>query len=1606
MDDAGNAKVCTPMKSNNSILEASFSEAILSSLDYTVLHDMSIDHTVLADVSFEYSQQSKDGKIYMKDHPLLAAIENYIVGQGLRLLEKFEEGDDSSAFSCDSDDDDFTNGGSVVDTSVVSKQSNLEKKYTPKGASKGHRFLRVPLQSFASYYTNNNDDSIAQTPAPSKIHKTPKDGISVAESEASIEQTKNRWRLFPTSQTPKASTTTAFEATGNPSPPLEPGKSRRASLVETMFIKVAVDDQGRPIFVKFPPRSPKVRENYSLRNETATTNHKASDSAQDSKVPNASSVEKSGIFSKPKSPISPRNLKATTSPVKPNKLLSNPGSNHHKKNASSVEKSGILFRSKSSTSPRNMKARSPVKANKPPTNRGSNHHKKEMEKTRSPNNQSVATASLATDSLAPRNAASPNTPKSYQVSKLFSSGSEEETEIVFGESEEHDDENDDHLWGNPSLWERWIPMDTDNQSYFQALERSKKANGTEPGEKEKCVVQTHEPNKTANGTAQRKNEKGFVQSGETSKVANCIEQRDEKNNVVQEKAPSLNEEGIEVAEISGVSDHSDVETSSKVAAFSSQAESKIELHPSAPVKKCPSILMHLNSPIVVSHQPIIPRFKSPPTSVKSSGKSTKRQSSERTTPRSPSNKVQGGYSSHVIKPPLCSKCSCALNTSVPLDESPKPELLSEVDWETGVFPTATKKTRKGVVTFKRTESKEDVTKADHREGGALAEKCEDLTFHAQKGNDVTMTETADVVDGALDVNSDPGASVDNADTAVIQTLQNPHIIGKQEETQEASQGTPFAARSELSQKQAIKVDAQSRECTSREVKAWKTNDKNIEASTNILISWVDGDGEEIELVREPTPRSPRRSFWKNRPGRLMLIRGDDDSRPPAADETPVVESTVKGGFQTCNSIIPVTESTVAVEPRLSKRDDSLLETDPKKNESANFVFPDNATAHKSLLPLPGVMSNVLKPRSFGSIKRIRSYFQTVEKQGPVHSMHQTFGKSQSLEGRRTLESQNHGGNMQSLIALSSSATDKSSPRPGRKYVFGKKEAFAESREELATRRVTEESRERACPNDSDIKIERSKVSTRKGSRNVDNELSTANQNSRNSSEIGTIAKQQTIRQVLLETEGEVHDVQRRALVESPVPFYPFLDCNPCRDECRDKDSQDAKTVTIISKKTRSLVDKRNNAKKAKSFGNSGFAVKRENVAIEKTTAVKSSSNHSIKNTDLNTSTESNEKKSTNNAERINSTSHQEGIQRSKPSSSLKKVFQRFAKNQVSFKDDHTHNVQKAASTSAPSNSAFVATTTELILPITLPDIRNPHSGDRAKMIECSVGPTKPEVEKNDGKRPQRSVTVETMKRDQLKNQNKVIGKTERNESTQRMPLPSKTKASSALSESADEIKRVQAKALPKKKSIKSIVTTEIEADSPNRRKVSQPLQPKTSADQKLDKRAVKLAEIYTEYKYKKDRQKAKRNNDADSNDERVTHQARGDETIATGITKVSALSSSSRLTAAEKKLAHRLANDVKILAKIEAKRRKIGRSRSERKSIDIEKSLKLLQSIKASRQCREAENKKTDSANNQETSETEYPATASMSQGPYQTMTGLLGGFSMFPKHEDQRATE
>jgi hypothetical protein len=130
--------------------------------------------------------------------------------------------------------------------------------------------------------------------------------------------------------------------------------------------------------------------------------------------------------------------------------------------------------------------------------------------------------------------------------------------------------------------------------------------------------------------------------------------------------------------------------------------------------------------------------------------------------------------------------------------------------------------------------------------------------------------------------------------------------------------------------------------------------------------------------------------------------------------------------------------------------------------------------------------------------------------------------------------------------------------------------------------------------------------------------------------------------------------------------------------------------------------------------------------------------------------------------------------------------------------------------------------------------------------------------------------------------------------------------------------------------------------------------PKTKGEKAAKSRvhAERVAQLLSELKKVKAASKSQGGTTSEYIDEESPTQRASDATIATLGTRQSHTSSLSRLTTEEQKLARRMINDIQLLAKIEKKRRSTGNKKSSLKSSDMDRTLKLLLAIEASRRNR------------------------------------------------------
>jgi hypothetical protein len=1135
--DARDDNADSSIVSQSSILEEYVSGSNLSSMDYSALGDLSIDYSALRDLSFDESSQSENGEFDSKDNPLLAIIEEYILGQRLRLLIDSEGGDDSSTSTCESDGDDFSNGASVVDRSVVSRLSTntSEKRRTPKRAGTGLRLL-LPLKPSLSLYTATNNESTGIPPQNSA-------------APPGKEQKKSRWWLFTIS--PKAMSSKTIEANGNQA--------------EKAFLKVPVPADNA-IIKGSSVRLSKVHKNVSSRDATPKTLQKPPTQMDDSSCSRDSKLVGGQIPLPAECAIDARGVTAT-----------NPAES-----------------TKSVTAPL---------------------QKDDVQPNKLPRNPSMASRTQAREALEIQNDTKTSNPNHDHLQKSLFSESAEETEIVFGESDEHSIGNDDKLWGNPSLWERWTP-----------IEKNLMTDDRPP----------HTPQEPRSTTLAYHSK------------ANYTEQGQKKSDEVQPQF--LDDENIEVSEeIQGEIDHAVAEIPK--AGLPGGAESKAQVPSTSKGKHLP-ILTLLKSPRANSRPPVAPKSV-----LKSSGKFLNHQSAEVTTLIN-GNKVQGGYPScGVNEPVLCTKCACALNAIAPPDvarhKAAKTIRSSDVEKVSG--PPATMKTKKKCIVTStpkydvcarvRLESPSSATEYQRKEeravnptgtvdGKGFTENNSDDTV-IQKSLTPLVVGSCDECNGASEAPAETVAGSAKASRIAVQSatdftsrevtarkgtgkckeatantgnykeatpttdkckvvtlITDKHKVneaapstGKHKAKEAASksgrykdpstgkykakEAAPSTGKykgketapstgkyksketapstgkykseeaatsigkykfkeatpsSKCKDKEATpstgkhmdkeaapkdkeaapkdeevtqiagkhkdeKVNQSTGKCKDMETtpSTGKCKDKEAapstgkynkatpssgrykdkEATPNILISWIDESGEEIELVRE-TPRSPRRSFWRKRPSQLNLIPVEDDSNPPVAEKTHRLDSIQNEESDGINTSDPHHVSIVnglAVNTSNSRREDMSLAFERQTKATSKFVFPEDTITAWS--------DTIRKVRSFRLIGRVRSHFQPSKPQGSVHSALDDERNTRSIEKSLPLTSTPsvaHATKLKTMpcpTSLSIGAADSATQRLGQDAVLDNKKCFADTREEIATQRINEDHREHERPNENE-----------------------------------------------------------------------------------------------------------------------------------------------------------------------------------------------------------------------------------------------------------------------------------------------------------------------------------------------------------------------------------------------------------------------------------------------------------------------------------------------------------------------------------------------------------
>ena len=371
-------------------------------------------------------------------------------------------------------------------------------------------------------------------------------------------------------------------------------------------------------------------------------------------------------------------------------------------------------------------------------------------------------------------------------------------------------------------------------------------------------------------------------------------------------------------------------------------------------------------------------------------------------------------------------------------------------------------------------------------------------------------------------------------------------------------------------------------------------------------------------------------------------------------------------------------------------------------------------------------------------------------------------------------------------------------------------------------------------------------------------------------------------------------------VTSPVTLYRFLDFNPCRNELTLDNSYDfmydpiGLAVCQVPK-----VDLHTNVVSDKKLGGeSQVETKQRNVAFEK---AKSNSQ--------------------------------------KPSSSLKKVLRRLSKqNKVAFKENLVHVFAQESDGENARRELREAT-----FDADLPDEEQPTSGPLASTEATIQGSDK---QRSAAKDILKSLLTEKSKAMRVSMYSSDSTRQDSNKS-----LGSATKMLAAMK--AEYVRRRMNNHI-------SQSTTKKVHETKKRNKIQSKLRAEDAAMILQKFKKVQGNEIGIPMEESSDAaiimQKFKKAQ-AESigkvgrrNESEIQEGSGG--TVVTSGTKHSQISSLSKLTIEEKKVAHRLLSDIQLLAMIEKKRQSMGQLQSSLKSADIEKSFQLLKSIEASRKNR------------------------------------------------------
>jgi hypothetical protein len=404
------------------------------------------------------------------------------------------------------------------------------------------------------------------------------------------------------------------------------------------------------------------------------------------------------------------------------------------------------------------------------------------------------------------------------------------------------------------------------------------------------------------------------------------------------------------------------------------------------------------------------------------------------------------------------------------------------------------------------------------------------------------------------------------------------------------------------------------------------------------------------------------------------------------------------------------------------------------------------------------------------------------------------------------------------------------------------------------------------------------------------------------------ALEQAKKQFHAENSRFVCPDHRRQDRETPITLHPYIDFNPCKEELQEESScgahkKDMNGIAIGDPFAAKTIGEFANAKQVPGVKQAAPTSLNELTFDEESRAAKPQATGAIDETN-------------------NAASKCHDLTKSKSqsdaSSSLKKVLRRIAKHRVAFKEDlDLTSENKYSRRFSPQASGKSK--------------RRPipeNESDADMVLRQLMSPIPPM-----GNVPRKKEEMATAAKNEVKKELIPAGK-----------CPEKIQV-------RIEDKKKEPHARSKKPSLrvstphKCVIVRELVLSPSDTTRTSVRFKEPTTNDKPKSNRK-KLADARG--RYKRDRKPQMRQPVVHATDVETLKQ-KCDETVATGGTKVSAISGVSRLTTAERELARRLATDIRILAKIEKKRRVLGEQRSPTKTKEIEKSLKLLQSINASR---------------------------------------------------------